>query len=362
MIDLITGLPGNCKTLYVIAWIKKWAEKDNRPVFYHGIKLTDEGRQKLVGWSELADPLKWYEVPTGAIVLIDEAQGIFRNRSINAQTPKHVSELETHRHLGIDLVFITQHPMLIDPAIRRLAGRHRHMVRIWGTEASTVHEWSAVRDNCDKPAARKDSEKSKWLFDKSIYPLYKSAEMHTVKRSIPKRLIFLALVPVAILAAVFAVRSLLLKEPAKPVSGQTSALSNQGVANGQGVQHAVFDPVRDAKAYVWSNTARVTGLQLTAPKYDELTKPSRVPVPAACIRSAKACECYSQQATPLAVTLDQCMQIVKHGYFEDFDRDGRPHQPSAQPVQTTALVSDLEPERVIVLDKQGFGVNGQRPE
>lgn len=332
MIDLITGLPGNCKTLYTIWMVKKWAEKDNRPVFYHGIKLTDEGKEKLVGWSELEDATKWYEVPTGSIVLIDEAQGIFRNRSINAQPPKHVTELETHRHLGIDLVVITQHPMLIDPAIRRLAGRHRHMVRIWGLEASTIHEWAAVRDNCDKPASRKDSDKTKWVFDKSIYSLYKSAELHTGKRSIPKRVWWLMAVPAAILAAVFTVKTLLLKPPVLPgasaavagqVSGAMPASSNQNVIN----------PVADARQYAWKNMPRVELVAHTAPKYDDLTKPVRVPVPVMCVMTKTKCKCYTQQATPIAVFSQQCAEIAANGYFQEFDPDGKGE---GEPVQSQA--------------------------
>lgn len=37
MIDLITGLPGNGKTLYTISTVKKMSEGENRPVYYAGI-------------------------------------------------------------------------------------------------------------------------------------------------------------------------------------------------------------------------------------------------------------------------------------------------------------------------------------
>lgn len=334
MIELITGLPGNGKTLFTIGHVKAWAEKESRPVFYHGIaELT-------LPWTPLDDPTKWMEVPPKSIVVIDEAQKTFRNRSLGAIPPKHVTDLETHRHLGIDIVLITQHPSLIDPAIRRLAGRHQHMVRIWGMEASTVHKWDAVRDNCDKPAGRRDSDKSKWAFDKTLYGLYKSAEVHTMKRSVPMRVkVLIGLIPVLILAvagAVYSIRKVAPSEPVKPSAASANPRAVAG-AGGRGVpmspaeieRAAQLRELEDLREYVRQQKARVQGLAYTAPKYDELTKPVRVPVPAMCIQIGKVgeskdvtCRCWSQQATPMPdVPLTMCMEFARNGYFQDFDAE-----------------------------------------
>lgn len=333
MIDLITGLPGNAKTLYTISMVKAWAERENRPVFYSGIP------QLTLDWQEI-DPTKWMEVPPKSIVIVDECQKIFRNRSLGTQPPKHVTDLETHRHLGIDLVFITQHPSLIDPAIRRLAGRHRHMVRVWGMEVSTVHKWDAVKDNCDKPAARADSEKTKWAFDKSIYKLYKSADEHTMKRSIPTRVKLLLLVPFVLFGCGYAVYRLTVGKhsnvdtvPAKVAVGG-SALPPAPSAGG--VQAAPkFDPVEDQKRYMQMATPRIEGLAMTAPKYDELTKPTRVPVPAACIQVADRCRCFSQQGTSLDVKYSMCIEFARNGFFQEFDaeRDRRATERTAESVR-----------------------------
>lgn len=316
MIELITGLPGNGKTLFTIAQVKAQALKENRAVFYHGIpELT-------LDWEKLDDPKKWASVPPGSIVVIDEAQKTFRNRSLGTVPPEFVTDLETHRHLGIDLVLITQHPSLIDPAVRRLSGRHRHMVRIWGMEASTVHKWDAVKDNCDK--SRADSEKTKWGFDKSIYKLYKSAEQHTMKRTIPGRVKLLMCLPLVLLACGWYVYSSISKKIAPPVA-PVSVAGTAGFA-GQGAplatpQAARFDPMADARAYVHKETPRVAGLLLTAPKYDELTKPVRVPIPSMCIQSHTHCKCYSQQGTPLSVSESMCTEFARNGFFQDFDAD-----------------------------------------
>lgn len=375
MIDLITGLPGNCKTLYTISWVRDWAKKDSRAVFYSGIPLTPEGEAEL-GWQKI-EPEKWMEAPPNSIVIIDECQKVFRNRSLGAVPPKHVTDLETHRHLGIDLVFITQHPSLIDPAIRRLTQRHRHMVRIWGMEASTVHEWNAVRDNCDKPVARKDSEKAKWKFDKSIYRLYKSAEVHTGKRNIPMRLKLLALVPVLLGLAGWYVYTFMDKKIHPEKYKEGVSVSAPAGAPGQGASGSAsqgqpgvrFDPVADLKQYVFANTPRVEGLPHTAPKYDEVTKADTAPVPVACVASNSKCLCYTQQGTRMNVRDQQCRDIAEFGFFQEFDPNGRREKAvqsakvlerEGAPLPLSGVSTKDVPGNVVIMEKDGYGVLGAR--
>jgi zona occludens toxin len=86
MIELITGLPGNAKTLYTIGEVKRRAEAEGRPVYYAGIK------ELQLDWTPIeAD--KWTDCPAGSIIVIDECQKVFRNRSLGAQPPAHVTEL-----------------------------------------------------------------------------------------------------------------------------------------------------------------------------------------------------------------------------------------------------------------------------
>jgi zona occludens toxin len=344
MIDLITGLPGNCKTLFTISWVKAWSEKDNRPVYYSGIPdLT-------LPWTPI-EPEKWMDCPPGSIIVIDECQRIFRNRTISSTVPDYVAALETHRHKGVDLVFITQHPMLVDPALRRLVGRHRHMVRIWGSEASTIHEWNAVRESCDKPASRKDSESKKWLFDRTCYQYYKSAEVHTVKRKIPTRVKLLVLVPLFLVGAGYLVYYLMFhkvahasdKAPAAPIGGV-----QQSLQSGQAGEQRAVDPVVDAKNYLWSQTPRVKDVPSTAPKYDELTRPTVAPRMAACISRPSGCKCYTQQGTPYPVNTDMCMDVVKNGYFQEFkdkedDQDRRQERRDDQVPQSARVPVEPSP-------------------
>lgn len=319
MITLITGLPGNGKTLYAIATVKQWSEQDNRPVYYSGIADLN------LPWIEI-EPEKWFECPKNSIIVIDECQRVFRPRNAAKLTPEHVEKLETHRHLGVDIVLITQHPTLAESNVRRLVGRHLHVVRKFGGEKATIHEWMQVNEACDKPAGKSSSIKHHWSFDKSVYAYYKSAEVHTVKKSVPLRYYFLFAAPVLILAAFvymyFFVQRQKTKAPDNPpVASAQQSFARQDSTSGSSSKPSYLNAADDAKQYVYERTPREDGLQHTAPRYDELTKPTKVPVPAACIVTRQqGCRCYSQQATPLAVPKDMCLSIVKNGYFEDFDR------------------------------------------
>lgn len=323
MLRMITGLPGNAKTLFAISTVQKQALAENRPVYYHGIK------ELTLNWTPLVDPKKWFDVPPNSIVVIDEAQEIFRNRSVGSHPPEHVTALETHRHLGIDLVFLTQHPSFLDPHVRKLTNLHQHMMRVYGMEMSTIHQWRETRDNPDKN--RKDSEQSKWAFDKAFYGTYKSAEVHTMKRQLPKRLFFLIAVPFILAGLCYATYWLLTKKvgPGAPVD-QAHAVGQVAQVGGAvaGAPVKRFDPVEDARNYVAMNTPRVVGLPQTAPKYDRLTEPKRVPVPAACIERSSVhgelganCKCFTQQGTPMSVQPAMCVEFARNGFFQDFDPD-----------------------------------------
>lgn len=335
MLQLITGLPGNGKTLYALAYVKRWAETDNRPVFYSGIaELT-------LPWHEIeAD--KWYDCPAGSIVVIDESQRIFRPRSAGAAVPVHVERMETHRHQGLDIVLITQHPMLIDTAIRRLVGKHMHVIRKFGTQNATIHEWGSTKENCDKPVAKQDSIKHHWKYDTSLYGLYKSAEVHTVKRSIPMKIYLFCLIPFLLIAAgLYMYRFIQSKmHPGTEAPAQVEQVASlvpapQPEARPSPTSAVTHyeDALEDAKQYVYERTPRYEGLAFTAPRYDELTRPVRVPVIAGCISTDKMCRCYTHQATRMGMTDAMCREMMVKRPYIDFD-------PGNQALGGYALVVD----------------------
>lgn len=309
MITLTTGQPGAGKTLFTLYQVKALADKESRQVYYSGIPEL-----KIPGWIELENGEDWHKQPAGAIIVIDEGQRIFRPRGNGAQVPEHVAKFETHRHNGHDVFVITQHPMLIDSNIRRLVGRHCHVMRAFGGNAANVHEWGEVREQCDK--TRTGSQSTLWKYPKEVFGWYKSAEVHTHRLRIPPRLFFLVLAPFIIAGLVYGLYSWW-----KPRLDGTHHKEEISKLTGKPVGAGGVPAVKDRATYLEERTPRIAGLAHTAPLYDGVTTPTEAPIPVGCLRSKTHCRCIDQQGVDYPTDEATCSHIVDHGFFVAWKQD-----------------------------------------
>lgn len=307
MIIILTATPGSGKTLYLLNTLVK--EKE-RPVYYHNVPLTDEGK-RILKWIPLDNPKEFHkQIPDNAIVVIDEVQEIFPSRNPKVDVPEALKFLETHRHKGVDVYFITQHPSFMDIHIRRLAGRHLHMQRNFGFERSTIYDHNKCITDPNDRRCLTGAVKSVFTFTPDVYPLYKSAEVHTHKRRIPKKLYFLA-------SLVFVLVGFLYMGYA--------ALRDKGQGLDEMVESATDtvagQPLQFHKAnFVYSaNNAKpvIEGIPSSAPMYSHLMKAKTFPRPN-CItnHNRTICKCYTQQATRLSMKKKYCLNYVDNGYFD----------------------------------------------
>lgn len=302
MIYLTTGQPGAGKTLWTIFYVKQLAERENRTVYFSGIN------DLKLPWVELDDPRQWHRLPPGSIIVLDEAQRLFRPRATGSAVPDYVQALETHRHHGYDIFVVTQHPMLIESNVRRLIGRHWHVQRTFGLHRATVHEFHELRQEPDK--SREGSIRHEWSYPAEVFNYYKSAELHTHKRSVPVRVWLLFALPPILGMLGYSAYSMLLTHEQQ---------DQQPVADGGGkAEPADTVGFRSREiGFIESHSPRIPGLLHTAPRYDEITRPVSAPKPVACVATKSRCRCYTSQATPLNVPGDLCAQIVASGWFDD---------------------------------------------
>lgn len=305
-IHIQTGLPGSAKTLRLITYVKALSERENRHVYYHGINDLQ------LSWTKLDDPKLWYDLPEGSIIFIDECQDLFPVHDTKLASQEYVLQLAKHRHKGYDLFLITQHPMNIHAFVRRLTDKHWHNIRAFGMQASNVHEWNRVIDYPEKN--KKDGITTIFKFPKESFKFYKSAEVHTIQRKIPKRIIWLLVIP--FLLAGFGYVAYTKLNPAH--TRDLMKTNDPSLKNGTAAD-ATYKASMPKLDYFESHQPRVADLPSTAPVYDEITKPSVAPVPAACVLFRNKCTCYSQQATHLQTSDSVCRQIVAGGYFQDFN-------------------------------------------
>lgn len=337
----VTGLPGHGKTLYTIARWKEIGEKEGRPIFYNGIKgLT-------LAWQEW-EVEKWQELPPGAIFIIDEAQLRLKVHG-RGQLPEWIEHLSVHRHGGIDIVLITQNPMMLDPFVRRLVDRHFHVSRKFGLQRAVVHEFpTGVNENVAK--VRAGSIRHDWKYPKEAYAWYKSAELHTVQRRIPMK-IWLGLAAAIGGVALIGVSAYRMQpervahlaetpQPGRTV-GEFSPAGSRGPAGAPGqAARPQMTPAEYAAAY----TPRIEGLPHTAPVYDGVTQPQQAPYPAACLSSAKRCQCYSQQGTRMDVPDALCRRLADGGFFIAWAPNGDRVQSSQAPAPAAGPAPQVTPE------------------
>lgn len=330
MLILITGAPGASKTSHAIDKLFD----ESRPVFFYNIALNDDGLSKL-GWIEFTQEqvLNWHnELPANAILVVDEAQRIWPVRSPSKPVPESCTAMETHRHQGVDIILITQHPGLIDSHIRKLINEHYHYSRPYGMPfAIEYHSGSGVvsPDNRSELSACTNSKKP---LPKRVWPLYKSAEVHTHKAKIPKAVYFVAIMAIV---AVFLIWKFLAgfgpgKEDQQQV--QFSAATQTAPA-----QPATLAPNK-TESMTWAQllTPEVPGVPFTAPLYrEEAMRVQSVPRVAGCMTIASQCTCYTQQGTVIHdIGQDLCNQYLTRPAFNHMRPDSQ-LQTTDQPQRPT---------------------------
>lgn len=313
MIYLFTGVPGAGKTLNAIKFVNENETFKGRTVFYTGIVGLK------LDWTEITVDqfLEWWKLPQGSVIVVDEMHKILPPRTAGMKEPKCITELTTHRHLGIDVVFITQSPKRCDHAIRDLVGKHFHYVRKHGRESVTQYTNERIITDVDKVAFNNEVISELVVYDKSYFDLYSSAELHTHKRAIPKKLI-IALVGTVflILLAAYSLYNLI---TGREVVELDDPIQHGVVNSTSGVVERDFRKADSAARdeYIAANVPVVDGMPWTAPKYSELMNEAEsVPLPKACVSMGNRCNCYTWQGTLIRVSHNICTDIVRYGFFD----------------------------------------------
>ncbi|WP_114973664.1 zonular occludens toxin domain-containing protein [Rhodoferax ferrireducens] len=308
-ITLITGVPGSGKTLYAIGNLLKQYIGATVPQEVDGVttihprtiysningllldhELIDAGdNQGLRDWHTWAKP--------GSVICYDEFQKAWPPRPNGSKVPDDIQALDTHRHMGVDFILITQNCMNVDRHILGLVDRHLHVRRVANMGMAVVYEW----DHASKSLLYKNAlTKAPWRYDKSVFKLYKSAEVHTKqKRKLPGLVWFIL---AGLAGTAYAVPNLKARlterisgkpapsasAPDQPKPGQKMEYSKDGIKYTVETTKAPFSPLV-AVAPVASASA-----------------PSAAPVMAGCVATPVKCACVDAAGAPIAAEPDFC--------------------------------------------------------
>lgn len=192
-ITLVTGVPGSGKTLWAV-WSLLKEIKAGRRVVANGIKglaidheLWDDDMVRE--WHKHCQP--------NDVIVIDEVQRIWPPVSASVKATEDIEKLHVHRHYGVDIILITQHPNRMNKTIRDLVGRHVHVRRLFGGRRAMLYEWDSTHN---PNSGLRDAVKHVWAYPKKVFELYTSAELHTKPKAVTPKALFI--LPVALIVAI----------------------------------------------------------------------------------------------------------------------------------------------------------------
>lgn len=308
MLYMITGLPGHGKTLNTIKFIKENPDFEGREVFYNGIpELSYDD------WHEFEDADKWYDLPDGAVIIIDECQRVFPVTRAGSDVPQKIREFETHRHHGWDVFLLTQDPMLAHSHVRRLVGKHIHFFRPMNGRMITRYQWDQIanpKDYHDKKQA--DSQVIK--LDKKYFGVYKSTVLNTHKFKLPKKLLLLPLVIGLVIYCVYFIFSFL-QSKQNPDEASTDSSTLEQIHDQTYIPSSAKDQIKNAPVY--SNPyepslyqPRLINRPDTAPIYDSLFNVVSKPDIHCISNNNLKCLCYDQQMIKYQMDWQSCKAVM----------------------------------------------------
>ncbi|TAH12290.1 MAG: hypothetical protein EAZ11_06680 [Curvibacter sp.] len=325
-ITLITGVPGSGKTLKAV-WdhlrldvgkvqvsLDEWGRefKTEYKVFtnINSLKIDHEFIEGGGTWSKVGVSGDWkYEgnpealrnwhnwAKPGTKIYFDEFQKFWPPRPNGAPVPPDVQALDTHRHMGVDFVVITQNCRNVDRHLLGLVDRHLHVRRVSNMPLAVVYEWDHASVNLNYKNAM---TKSPWRYPKKAYTLYKSAELHTKQsRKLPGLLWFII---AGFAGAAYAIPSL--KERLSDRIGTPIPVS--APAAGLSPADGPLTYTKDGIKYtVETTTTQAAPIPMDAASSPALAPPA--PVLAGCIRAASRCSCFDTSGVKMDVEPKQCL-------------------------------------------------------
>lgn len=173
-------------------WVKKVYPKSKLVKLLTVLDAIPEGCQDKfeivkplnLHFTQFENPSEWMDLPKGSVILIDEVQQFFPPRSVGSRVPAAIGALETHRHGGYDIHFVTQDRTLCDANLRKLVGCHVHYYNALGGNRITRKEAPKCFNPNDYHES-KNSAKKMIKRDSNFYGVYWSAEIHTHKFKVP---------------------------------------------------------------------------------------------------------------------------------------------------------------------------------
>lgn len=201
---LVTGKKGSGKSHFVTSQIKYIVDNFGAD---HQVYADIDGLN-IAGVEP--SPKDWQDVPKNCTIIYDEAQRLewADNSSTKINSDPRVREMTMIRHENKNIVLITQDPMFIHSALRKLVDVHYHISHPFKDGKPKVFKFAGAMGTIDDKGAYKAHALDTFThqLDADTSKLYKSVDddaKHDQKKSIPKKVkMMIAFVVFLILVAI----------------------------------------------------------------------------------------------------------------------------------------------------------------
>jgi zona occludens toxin len=349
MFTFITGVPGSGKSAFLVDRLAYFPDYQNRQVYVDGIPGLDhekiphtslpftgtlydyktvEGSPQVREVDNITGKLTVISESTGLctvnnwpdwalpgdLIVVDECQKHFRARASGAHVPLAISEVEVHRsRYGVDLVFSSQKPSLVDANLKALCGQHIHIREGWF--GRYIYEGGEVF-NTESRTDRQLQSKRRYTLPKRAFDLYISAPTHNKKtRKLP---FVVYLLPLIVLATAFFIWNSYTRVTSKGKHEQVTAAKappGEETSTGKGLERGFIATSAPFQVLTLDDYKPVIeGRPETAPLFNAIRQVVTMPIISACLGSEAKCICYSQQGTRVGeVNEERCRQLLKNG-------------------------------------------------
>lgn len=325
MLTLILAQPRTGKSQYAVK-LGLEHKAEGKRVFVTNFNQTDAQRAQT-GFEVYDTPDDWWEsLPHGAVWIIDEAQDIWPQRDKSRALPEHIKLLSKHGHHDLTIYLITQDAMQLDVHIRRNCNITLYLTRPLNLNRALIYTFRGYQempnDAWRRSQVLKSAEsKKRFKYDRKLQRLYTSASAHEhIKKRLPLRLLLLPVL-VAIVAGLLWFAWSRLRADADPLKAPSSAVATVAAAV-TGAEAPTAATLVAATPQQWMDRfkERVPGVPWSAPAYDGF-QVKDYPRPLCIISGPEwedSCRCYTQQATRLKVSDEQCRDYVHNGAWDPF--------------------------------------------
>lgn len=341
MIRLFTGKPGHGKSNHAVS-VALREIRAGRAVY-----VSNVNGMRIPGAIPFEDPRQWQELPAGALLIVDEAQRFWRASRSGTVSPE-VYAMETHRHLGIDLLLITQDPLYLVKHLRGLVGEHVHHVRRSKGVIQTFTWGNRCSEDPESVSEQEVAEQGLFTLDAEAFQYYDSTEQDTHRPKVPRKWWFIAVAAVLVLGLFTIGPGVIKRVTVKSATTEQAGPSPEG----PGLLAAVTGRGRTSRPatveeYLAMQAPRVVGAPWSAPLFDERAAASDPQL--FCMlsqpghdadgsyRENSSCTCITEQGTRYRMELQACAQHARSGgVYNPFRMPPpvqQPQQPQQQPPQ-----------------------------